>query len=70
VFIGSVVLTGAGALAYVYADHHQATPEADPMAADLSPNAYRWLHYGAIALTVLGVLLLVLGLIAAANYGT
>jgi hypothetical protein len=52
-FIGSVVLTGGGAVAFV-----------------LTPNGHRGLHYGAVVLSLLGVLLLVLALIAAANYGT
>jgi hypothetical protein len=60
-FSGCVVLIGAGAFALVYAGHHAAAEAADPQSS-------RWFHYGAIVLTVLGVLLLVVALIAAANF--
>jgi hypothetical protein len=55
-FIGSVVLTGAGASAFAGALRF--------------PNAKRWLPYLGTVLGVLGVLLLVLALYSAANYGT
>jgi hypothetical protein len=49
-FIGSVVLTGGGAIVVIS-----------------TPNGHRWRGYGGAALSVLGVLLLVLALISAAN---
>ena len=61
-FIGSVVLIGAGTFALVYAGHQAAPEAADPQ------SPHRWFHYGAIVLTVLGILLLIAGVIAAANF--
>ncbi|HEV7163659.1 MAG TPA: hypothetical protein VGN25_10430 [Solirubrobacteraceae bacterium] len=63
-FVG-VALGIAGFVAFVYAHHHDPTPEADPMAVHLlSESAYQWLHFGAIAAMVLGVLVVARGLIA------
>ena len=60
-FVGSVVLIGAGGVAFVAGGH-------PPTGAGASPGIYHWLRGGGIALTTLGVLLLVLALIAATNY--
>jgi hypothetical protein len=62
-FVGSVVLIGAGGLAFVAGGHR-------PTGADASPAIYRWLRGGGITSIVLGVLLMVLALSAAANYNS
>jgi hypothetical protein len=60
-FVGSVVLIGAGGVAFVAGGHR-------PTGANASSAIYRWLRGGGVTSLVLGVLLLVLALIAAANY--
>jgi hypothetical protein len=60
-FVGSVVLVGAGGVAFVAGGHR-------PTGADASSAIDRWLRAGGLTSIVLGGLLLVLALIAAANY--
>jgi hypothetical protein len=60
-FVGSVVLIGAGGVAFAAGGH-------PPTGTSASPAIYRWLRGGGIASLVLGVLLLLLALIAAVNY--
>jgi hypothetical protein len=57
---GGLALVALGGWAFVYAHDHDPTPSADPMAVHLlSHLAYELLHYGGLALLVVGGLLIV-----------